>query len=67
MPWPFWLRLPVSLQALALQLLAAPIAWFIWHAVMLSIPLTFLQWLLVAVLQGAIAALLSLALRMPWW
>ncbi|MDQ5888229.1 MAG: class I SAM-dependent methyltransferase [Neisseriaceae bacterium] len=67
MPWPFWLRLPVSLQALALQLLAAPIAWFIWHAVMLSIPLTFLQWLLVAVLQGAIAALLSLSLRMPWW
>lgn len=62
-----WLRLPVSLQALTLQLLVAPLVWFIWQEIRPSLPQFAHQWLLLAVLQGGLAALLSAGLRLPWW
>ena len=63
----FWRRLPVSLQALVLQLLAAPLAWLLWQEVRHAQPQTSLQWGALAISQGVLAALLSFGVRLPWW
>ncbi len=63
----FWQRLPVSLQALALQLFAAPVTWLLWQEFRQALPPTSLQWIVLATLQGGLAALLSVGVRLPWW
>ena len=64
----FWQRLPVSLQALAIQLLVAPITWLLWLEFRQVLPPTSLQWIVLVTLQGMFAALLSVSMRLPcWW
>ncbi|MEW6590716.1 MAG: class I SAM-dependent methyltransferase, partial [Pseudomonadota bacterium] len=60
-------RLPVGLQSLLIQLIALALAVLAVRAASAFLPFDFALWQL-AVVQGGLAAVLSLAWRQPrWW